>query len=92
MDFVAPVAALLCSRRLHNYRARAGERIFEGYKLFERAFHCNLQVYKNCFFFLDRGNKASGLTSFICQCIVSYFTFRHSPEQGYRPIHPESLR
>ena len=37
VDFVAPVVALLCSRRLHNCRGRAGERIFEGYRLFEKA-------------------------------------------------------
>ena len=44
-SFAAPVVALLCTRRLHNFRGRAGEKTLEGYRLFEGAFHRNLQVY-----------------------------------------------
>ena len=43
--FAAPVVALLCSPRLHNCRGKVGERILEGYRLFESMFHCNLQVH-----------------------------------------------
>ena len=43
--FAAPEIALLCSRKLHNCRGRAGERILEGYRLFECTFHCNLKVH-----------------------------------------------
>ena len=88
--FAAPVGAVLCTRRLHNCRKRTGEKKLEGYGLFECAFHCNLHVY-NFFFYIDFGNKSTGLTVFT-QYIVSYFTFRHSPEQVYRPIRPQSLR
>ena len=88
--FAAPVGAVLCTRRLHNCRRRTGEKILEGYGLFECAFHCNLHVY-NLFIYIDCGNKSTGLTVFT-QYIVSYFTFRHSPEQAYRPIRPQSLR
>ena len=41
--FAAPVLSLLCTRRLHNCRGRTGETTFEGYRLFESAFHGNLQ-------------------------------------------------
>ena len=88
----APVVALLCTRRLHNWRRRAGETIFEGYRLFESAFHYNLQGYNYFLYFIDSGNEATGLTIFTCQCILLYFSFRYSPEQGFRPILPQSLR
>ena len=90
--FATPVVALLCTRRLHNWRGRAGETIFEGYRLFESAFHCNLQGYNYFLYFIESGNEATGLTVLTCQCIVCYFSFRHSPEQGLRPILPQSLR
>ena len=54
----------------------------EGYRLIEGAFHRNLQVYD--YFCIDCGNEATGFTVFTCQCIVSYFSIRHSPEQRYR--------
>ena len=81
-----------CRSRLHNWKGRAGETIFEGYRLFESAFHCNLQGYNYFLYFIESGNEATGLTVLTCQCIVCYFSFRHSPEQGLRPILPQSLR
>lgn len=89
-SFATPVVALLCTRRLHNLRGRAGEKALEGYRLFEGAFHRNLQVYD--YFCIDCGNEATGFAVFTCQCIVSYFSIRHSPEQRYRLICPQSLR
>ena len=77
VDFVAPVVALLCSRRLHDCRGRAGERIFEGYRLFEKA----IVVIK----------PVGSLLSLV-NALSHYFICRHSPEQGYRPIRPQSLR
>ena len=90
--FAAPVVALLCTRRLHNCRGRAEETIFEGYRLLEGAFHCNLQGYNYFLYFIDSSNEATGLTVLTCKCIFSYSLFRHSPEQGLRPILPQSLR
>ena len=79
-----------CAPAGYTTLARAGEKTLEGYRLIEGAFHRNLQVYD--YFCIDCGNEATGFTVFTCQCIVSYFSIRHSPEQRYRLIRPQSLR
>ena len=88
-SFAAPVVALLCTRRLHNFRKSRRKNIGR------------LQVNWRCvssqpaslwLFCIDCGNEATGFIAFTCQCIVSYFSIRHSPEQRYRLIRPQSLR